>query len=131
MPSIDRARAQMLAAGMPEFPPGHPVVADRIIRYGPKKRAWYILRELVLRSGRVVVVGGFGIWGRMDPQKIEVDWQGFSDDERAETKRKYEEAERARRRRPRSARTWRRTARRRNGTPRAGAVKLRTSSARA
>jgi putative DNA primase/helicase len=86
----------MLAAGMPDFPPGHPVVGDRIVRYGPKKRAWYVLRELVLRSGKVVVVGAYGIWGRVDPQKIEIDWQGFSDDERAETKRKYEQAERAR-----------------------------------
>jgi putative DNA primase/helicase len=86
----------MLAAGMPEFPPGHPVVADRIIRYGPKKRAWYILRELVLRSGKVVVVGGYGIWGRTDPQKVDVDWSGLSDEERTETGRKYEEAERRR-----------------------------------
>ncbi len=86
----------MIAAGMPEFPPGHPMVADRIIRYGPKKRAWYILRELFLRSGKAVVVGGFGIWGRLDAQKIEIDWKGFSDEERAETKRRYEEAEAAR-----------------------------------
>jgi putative DNA primase/helicase len=96
MTTLDSARVQMLAAGMPEFPPGHPVVTDRIIRYGTKKRAWYILRELVLRSGKVVVVGAFGIWGRLDPQKIDIDWQGFSDEERAETKRKDEEAERKR-----------------------------------
>lgn len=91
--TLDNVRLQMLSAGMPEFPPGHPVVGDRIIRYGPRKKAWYVLRELVLRSGKLVIVGAFGIWGSMDAQKIEVDWQGLSDEERAETKRKYEEAE--------------------------------------
>lgn len=96
MTSIDDARGQMLAAGMPAFPPGHPAVTDRIVRYGTKKRAWYVLRELLLRSGRAVIVGAFGIWGRLDAQKIEVDWRELSEEERAEAKRKYDEGEAAR-----------------------------------
>jgi putative DNA primase/helicase len=86
----------MLAAGMPEFPPGHPHIADRIVRYGPKKRAWYVLRELLLRSGRVVIVGAFGIWGRLDPQKLEVAWEELSELERTEARRKSDEADAAR-----------------------------------
>jgi putative DNA primase/helicase len=93
--SLATAAAQMRAAGMPEFPPGHPRIADRILRYGPRRRAWYVLREFALRSGRVVVVGAFGEWGRIESTRLEVDWQGLSDEERAEAIRRREEHDRA------------------------------------
>lgn len=95
MADLDTAARQMRAAGMPEFPLGHPRITDKIVRYGPKKRAWYVLRELGLRSGKVVVVGAFGEWGRLEACKLEVDWQGLSEEERAEAARKREEQERA------------------------------------
>ena len=79
MASLDDAIGQMLAMGMPEFPAGHPAVGlGRITRYGPKKRAWYRLDEVRARSGAVVVVGAFGLWGKIDSAKIEVDWKGIS-----------------------------------------------------
>lgn len=95
MVDLDTAARQMRAAGMPDFPPGHPRITDRIVRYGPKKRAWYVLRELVLRSGKSVVVGAFGEWGRLEACKLEVDWQGLSEEERAEAARRREEQDRA------------------------------------
>lgn len=95
MADLDTAARQMRAAGMPDFPPGHPRVTDKIVRYGPKKRAWYVLRELSLRSGKAVVVGAFGEWGRLEACKLEVDWQGLSDEERAEAARRRDEQERA------------------------------------
>lgn len=95
MADLDTAARQMRAAGMPEFPPGHPRITDKIVRYGPKKRAWYVLREFFLRSGKTVVVGAFGEWGRLEACKLEVDWQGFTEEDRAEAIRKREEQERA------------------------------------
>ncbi|MGE0357311.1 MAG: VapE domain-containing protein [Burkholderiales bacterium] len=92
---LDRAAAQMRAAGMPDFPPGHPQITDRIVRFGPRKRAWYVLRELALRGGRTVVVGAYGEFGRLESCKIEPDWQALSDDERAEAKRGREDLDRA------------------------------------
>lgn len=83
MSSLDQAAAQMLAAGMPGFPPGHPVLnAGRIIRYGPKKKAWYRLYEFRLRNGEFVVGGDYGMWGDIASAKIEIDWKGITQEER-------------------------------------------------
>jgi putative DNA primase/helicase len=77
MTTLDQAIAQMRANGMPEFPPGHPKVGiGRITRYGPKKNGWYRLEVLRTRGNREVIVGAFGYWGKLEPQKIEVDWKG-------------------------------------------------------
>ena len=93
---------QMVAAGLPPLPAGHPVVDDRIHRFGPKKRAWYALHEMRLKNGRSVIVGGFGIWQGNDnnAMKVEVDWSGISQAEKDAFQRKqqaFEEREAAKR----------------------------------
>src|SRR4051812_37181614 len=96
MTTIDQAIAQMRACGMPEFPPGHPRVdIGRIVRYGPKKAAWYVLRSFRTRGGRDVIVGAYGHWGKLEPAKIEVDWKEYSLEERAELEQRAREQERA------------------------------------
>ena len=83
MSTRDDAIRQMLAVGMPDFPPGHPIVdAGKITRYGPKRKAWYVLYEFRLRNGQHVVGGSFGVWGELDSTKIQIDWKGITDEER-------------------------------------------------
>jgi putative DNA primase/helicase len=92
--TLDQAIAQMMAAGMPPLPPGHPRVnTDRIVRYGPKQRAFYRLFEHIGRNGQVYISGAYGIWGTLDPQKIETDWQGLSDVERQQMRERQAAAE--------------------------------------
>lgn len=74
----------MLGWGLPPFPPGHPRISNRFERYGPKKRAYYKLSEVRSKRGTYVVVGVFGEWGRVETQKVEVDWKGIAAEERAE-----------------------------------------------
>lgn len=101
MTTLAKAIEQMLAHGMPAFPDGGPVVgAGRIIRYGPKKRAWYVLHEHRTRAGSAVIVGSFGYWGKIDKTSIEVEWSGMAPEERARLeaqRREAEELEQARR----------------------------------
>jgi putative DNA primase/helicase len=95
MSTIDQAIAQMRADGMPEFPPGHPKIGvGRITRYGPKKAAWYRLEVLRTRGNREVIVGAYGYWGKLEPQKIQVDWKGISSEERGELEARARENER-------------------------------------
>jgi putative DNA primase/helicase len=98
MASLDEAINQMIAAGMPPLPPGHPVYS-RIVRYGPKKRAWYILHEYRARNGKYYVGGAFGQWrgAENNYQKVETDWSDVDADERERleaTRRREQEAER-------------------------------------
>jgi len=88
---------QMRAAGLPALPDGHPILDGKKKRFGPGKKAWYILRELDLRSGRRVITGGFGIWQGDDNNAVPVtiDWEGVSPEERAEAERKQAEYQRA------------------------------------
>lgn len=113
MSSLDRAIEQMRATGMPEFPPGHPAVgAGKITRYGPKKKAWYVLYEFRLRNGQFVVGGSFGSWGEIPSTKIEIDWKGVAAEERErhERERAVAEAAETRKRQERagnaSGRAW-------------------------
>lgn len=84
MTTRDGAVAQMLANGMPEFPDGGPRVNTRgIVRYGPKKKAWYRLHELQGRNGQTFIAGAYGMWGVLEGTKVESDWSGMDDAERA------------------------------------------------
>ena len=76
----DQVIEQMAAAGLPTLPQGHPVLDGKAHRFGPKSKAWYLLRELKLNSGREVVTGAFGIWQGQNPNSIPVkmDWAGVS-----------------------------------------------------
>jgi len=93
----DQVIEQMAAAGLPSLPSGHPVLDGKAHRFGPKNKAWYLLRELKLDSGREVVTGAFGIWQGQNPNSITVkmDWSGVTAEERAEAERKQAAYERA------------------------------------
>ena len=84
MATFDEAVSQMRAAGMPDFPTGHPLLnTSKIVRYGPKKKGWYRLYEHVSgKSGRRFVSGAFGLHGRLDPMKISMIFADFDDGER-------------------------------------------------
>jgi len=53
-------------------------------RFGPKKSNWYHLREERTASGQYVVLGSFGSWKTGEKHKVEVDWKGINEAERAE-----------------------------------------------
>jgi putative DNA primase/helicase len=93
MTTLHDATEQMLGWGMPPFPNGHPRLSNRFERYGPKKRAFYKLSEIRSKGGTFVVVGVFGDWGRIDTQKIEVDWKGIAAEERAEIEANWKAAQ--------------------------------------
>lgn len=87
MTALDQAVTQMMAAGMPPFPPGHPLTGTGVQRYGPKKKAFYKLYEDRARSGAVIITGYYGVWGEIELSKIEVDWQGIDIAERERMRR--------------------------------------------
>lgn len=100
MTTLDQAIQQMLASGMPEFPAGHPKVnTSRIVRYGPKSKGWYRLWEFVSsRNGRSYISGAYGLHGRLDAAKIQTDFVGMDEAERARMQREFTEAEERERR---------------------------------
>jgi putative DNA primase/helicase len=83
MATLDQLVSQMAAADMPPLPPGHPVFDGAIHRFGPKKKAWYILREYAARNGKRYIVGAFGIWHGTENNAIPVkaDFTGMDPDE--------------------------------------------------
>ncbi|WP_343728507.1 DUF5906 domain-containing protein [Duganella sp.] len=87
---------QMQAYGLPMLPAGHPIRDGRIKRFGKGKKAWYRLREVRLRTGKIVVTGAFGLWQGQDPNTVPVtiDWSGVTDEERADFDRRQAEFER-------------------------------------
>lgn len=96
MATLDQVIEQMAAAGLPQLPSGHPLFDGKIHRFGPKSKAWYVLRELNLRSGRGVITGGFGIWQgtNQNATSVKIDWEGVTPEERAEAERKQADFER-------------------------------------
>lgn len=101
MTTLDQAIAQMRAAGMPELPNGHPLLnTDRVVRYGPKGKAWYRLWEYVSHNGRRYITGAFGLWGMVPSTRVEANFEGMDVEERAsieQTQRDQEAAERQKR----------------------------------
>lgn len=89
--------AQMAAHGLPPLPPNHPILDGKYKRFGPQKKAWYILREMTLRSGRTVVTGAFGFFQgeNRNTVPVTVDMEEMSDDDRAEYSRQQRAAEQA------------------------------------
>lgn len=89
--------AQMAAEGLPPLPDGHPIFDGKAHRFGPKKKAWYLFRQVKLDSGAEVRTGAFGIWQGQNPNSValKMDWSGVSAEERAEAQRKQEAYEKA------------------------------------
>lgn len=92
---------QMLAAGL-EMPAMPLDLSGKARRFGPKKAHWYRLRELRTDGGTWVVVGTFGNHKGQQRWRVEVDWAGIGEAERAqlqatrEAQRKAEAEQRAR-----------------------------------
>jgi putative DNA primase/helicase len=94
MTTLDQAVAQMRGHGLPEFPGGLPRVnTAAIVRYGPKKRAWYRLHEFQGRNGKTFIAGAYGLWGAVEATKIESDWSGMDESERLRIERAQAERE--------------------------------------
>ncbi|MET3134989.1 putative DNA primase/helicase [Oxalobacteraceae bacterium GrIS 1.11] len=83
----------MIAAGMPALPANHPVLDGKYKRFGPGKKAWYILRIMTLRSGRDVVTGAFGYFQGQERNTVPVtiDFEEMSDADRVDLARKQKE----------------------------------------
>ena len=97
MTTLNQVVDQMQAYGLPMLPHGHPLTDGKIHRFGPQKKAWYVLREIDLNNGKRVVTGSFGIWTGDDNNAVPVavDWEGISDEDRAKAERKQAEYQRA------------------------------------
>lgn len=74
---------QMLHAGLAE-PPQPLDLSGKRRYFGPKKKHWYKLHELRTGAGAWVVVGAFGDYKRGEFWRVEVDWRGIGEEERAE-----------------------------------------------
>ncbi|WP_186025171.1 VapE domain-containing protein [Burkholderia gladioli] len=96
MSSLDQIRAQLAAAGHPELPVGHPVADGKHHRYGPRKKYWYQLREVVSKGAVIGYSGTYGYFSGDDPGTDRFQWAGapLSDEVLAETRRRQEVAER-------------------------------------
>jgi putative DNA primase/helicase len=93
MATLEQVIDQMTGSGLPSLPSGHPLLDGKIHRFGRAKKAWYVLRELTLTSGRRVVTGAYGIWQGQEQNAVPVtiDWEGVTPAERAEAERKQVE----------------------------------------
>jgi putative DNA primase/helicase len=85
---------QMLAAGL-DPPKAALDLSGRIVRFGPKKRQWYALREMRTQAGTYVVVGSFGDWRGQETHKVAVDWKGLTaaDRDELDARRRARQAE--------------------------------------
>lgn len=95
MSDVGQVVAQMVSVGMPPLPPNHPILDGKYKRFGPQKKAWYILREMTLRSGKNVVTGAFGFFQgeQRNTVPVTIDFSDMSDDDRADFSRKQREYE--------------------------------------
>jgi len=95
MTSVNQIVEQMSLMDMPPLPAGHPILDGKYKRYGPKKKAWYILREVSLKSGKRVVTGAFGFFQGENRNTVPVsmDFESLSDEDRVEFSRKQKEYE--------------------------------------
>lgn len=95
MSSLDQIRAQLAAADHP-LPTGHPIADGKHHRYGPRKKYWYQLREVMSKGAVIGYSGTFGHFSGDDPGTERFRWDGapLSDEVLAETRRRQEAVER-------------------------------------
>ena len=80
---------------LPDAPPDDLLLDGRRHYFGAKKKSWYRLHEDRTRGGTPVVLGWFGNFRSSYGQwRVEVDWKGISDDERAAMRARQIEVER-------------------------------------
>jgi putative DNA primase/helicase len=111
--NFEQLLAQMQAYGLPK--PKLPLRFGQWVRYGPKNKCFYRLREFHAQDGRVFLAGHFGIWGAVDAVKVEIDFAGLSAADRAallqqqreqEERDKKDKAEKAAKAANRARRQW-------------------------
>lgn len=97
MSDVGQVVQMMLDHGLPTLPAGHPVLDGTHKRFGPKKKGWYILREMTLTSGRTVVTGAFGFFvgESRNTVPVTVDAEAMTEEDRAEYGRQQRAVERA------------------------------------
>jgi len=90
MSDVGQVVAQMAEYDMPQLPPNHPILDGKYKRFGPKKKAWYILRKMTLKTGREVITGAFGFFQgeNRNTVPVKVDAESMTDAERAEMQMK-------------------------------------------
>ncbi|WP_321914805.1 VapE domain-containing protein [Paraburkholderia sp. J11-2] len=96
MATLEQIVQQLQAAGHPRLPDGHPIADGKPHRYGPKKKHWYSLHEVV-RAGRVIGYrGAFGFWSGDDNGASPFEWSGdaLSAEDLAATRARQEAVER-------------------------------------
>jgi hypothetical protein len=95
MSDVGQVIAQMVDHDMPQLPAGHPKLDGKFNRFGKGKKAWYILREMTLKSGRVVVTGAFGFFQgeNRNTVPVTVDMQAMTEEEKSEFSRKQRATE--------------------------------------
>lgn len=84
MATLDQVIDQMLGADLPPLPQGHPIADGKIHRFGGReKKCWYVVFEVLSRSGKRAFAGAFGRWQGADNGKIliKTDWAGIDPDE--------------------------------------------------
>lgn len=96
MTTREQVVQQIQDAGLPALPVGHPILDGKYKRFGPGKTCWYILREVTLKSGRIIVTGAFGQFHGEDRGTIPVkmEYEAMSAEDRAELQRKQADIER-------------------------------------
>jgi putative DNA primase/helicase len=85
MATLDDVVQQMREEGLADLPLGHPVLDGKIHKFGKRKKSWYALREILLRSGQIILTGAFGMF-RGDHKhivQVKMNWEGVSPEERA------------------------------------------------
>jgi putative DNA primase/helicase len=97
MSDVGQVVQMMLDHGMPQLPAGHPILDGTHKRFGPKKKGWYILREMTLTSGRTVVTGAFGFFvgENRNTVSVTVDAEAMTEEDRAEFGRQQRAVEKA------------------------------------
>ncbi|NIF80152.1 virulence protein E [Paraburkholderia sp. Cy-641] len=76
MATLDQIINQLVAAGHPKLPDGHPVASGKPHRYGPNKKYWYSLHEVV-KAGEVIgYTGAYGYWSGNDNGAQAFSWEG-------------------------------------------------------
>jgi phage/plasmid primase-like uncharacterized protein len=97
MSDVGQVVQMMLDHGLPTLPAGHPVLDGTHKRFGPKKKGWYILREMTLTSGRTVVTGAFGFFvgESRNTVPVTVDAEAMTEEDRAEYGRQQRAVEKA------------------------------------
>ena len=86
-----REVALQISVAVGEDPP-ELVIDGRRHYFGRKKKSWYRLREMTTKGGTRVVVGRFGNYKHGINERVDIDWRGISDEERAHLQRQREDA---------------------------------------